>query len=1294
MGACAGDGCPGATPMQGDFPEARRMRRPLKFRLTSQGASFLADNAIAILQGLFGGDDTGAVVLDLAELDMGLLDVEELGEGGVSLRELILALRVSPDQVTLELMEQPGRFRVRVDNAHISVRSGAIGFSEGGDDGVDLACRIADGVDDEDPARSRVGAITVELIVEPFVNEFDRIDARVDVPELTIHDWGVLFPVDCELVECTDGCGECRFGCPALSGSAAVAASLLENAKDRLAELIRSQIRERIDSTMEELGAQALDVELDVATLLGDLLPSAKAANPIRAMLSNTIGGIGVTRDPGGLGLDVRMDAGVDAQAHRCVTPLASEPEHVFGPPPGPEVSADPVHFVLSFAGGALDAAVWAAYKSGLLCVSLSSEEIAQISDGALALTAGGLESLLPGISSLAGPSAPLLVTLEPGFGAQDFPLVRVRQADDGRAQIVVALKKVGLSLHAEIDGRFARVIGLQATAEIHAGLVALPNASLEVTLDGVDIADLKVTYEEVLPGRDVSQLAGFLSGAVAGGLLADVSFPISAPGALGELLGAALELEVRSIRADGEQGDWIAARMALIQGQTSTAAASTEVEGWIGRTEVGHPPALAVPAAAADGHPLEYQVRVDHLPWTSFTQGGLPDLSGPHWMIHGEHSVHVRARRVGSPASLDMRGWQGFVTVPPPRQAPSQVPRQVAAHPGPADQSPDEPAAGCAQPGAPPLLLAPLLRRGGAVAGWTTLLTGCEDGKPAATSCDTSADCPPRQACSRGACVTAAPCATPLDCCPGQVCLTGLCQDPAACDAEHCTGAAQQCEGDWCVRKSCQADSACPAGLRCVDDRCVQGVPCDGKCTHGQACHALTAQCRPMPAACGGTSCGPGTLLHVSDPGGALLGGGCGWDDAACECVPSPPLPPGDIGRWGSVAWLDGKPVAAAYDSTYADLVWLEWPPPSASPATAPDPAPTAPARIESIAGVPLDQPRVGAQEGYRGGIAHPGPRTGRHTALVISAGMPLVAHRDDTGRALAVATRPAGAAWALHTVDDAGDAGHGIAAALLGDGMPALAYAATPSPGTYELRFIRSTTPTPTASADWGRAVPLPLPVPPPPGGGAPTPLTTEPALDMATRGDTTAIAWAADGRVGLASSTAGASFRASIVAETDAARDVAVAISADGAITVIFRDPGKGWLYAWTDGQLQTLDDGARAGTIRRMGAWPAAAYTGDNAGSTLLVAYQDPFEGDLWLARTASAAGPAPTPPIRIAQDGALGFHNALLLPSPADGHSPLDAPTYAYTALLGFDEAGRSKAGPHLIPIPAPDAAPR
>ena len=188
--------------------------------------------------------------MDLARFDMGAMDIADLGNGVVALRDVVLAVDVVPEQVSLVLVDSPGRFVARVERARISLREGILSY-ETEDGEMDSACRIADGLDTNDPLRSREGSVTVEVVIEPFVNEFGEPDARIDVPELTLHDMGVLFPVDCEIAECTDGCTECRVGCPLLSGSAAVADALFQEAPTLIADMVRTRIRDNFVNLLE-----------------------------------------------------------------------------------------------------------------------------------------------------------------------------------------------------------------------------------------------------------------------------------------------------------------------------------------------------------------------------------------------------------------------------------------------------------------------------------------------------------------------------------------------------------------------------------------------------------------------------------------------------------------------------------------------------------------------------------------------------------------------------------------------------------------------------------------------------------------------------------------------------------------------------------------------------------------------------------------------------------------------------------------------------------------------------------
>jgi len=1255
--ACQG-GCPGATVAPPPrFPVERLLQQAAQVRLTSEGTAFLAPRAEAILGGLLGLDEHGAVRVALADLDLDELTVVDLGLLNVGMRGLVLGLRLG--EVSLELVPSPDRFTVRLSGARLAVRDGIVSIGILADL-ADAACRLADGLEPE-TADARTATLSLEVDLLLGVARDGTLAVDAEIGTLDLHELGIALPVDCELAECQDGCGECEVSCPLLEGSAELLDGLTGGLEDALARALRPMLEERLAELLTALGAQPTDLLVDTSALLA--LDSLRAAHPVRVAFGPTPGGVRVLSDAGGRSLSLVFDPGLDAEPHPCIARPDDDPLHPFGGPPAAPAADEGVHAELAFAAAVLDQAIWAAYKAGVLCAAVTSADLATLSDGGGAVLAGALEPLLPGLGSLAGPDASVMVRLEPRLAPTDFPVVRIAPGSGSTPKLVLDLRDIGISLFVGLDGRFTRVIGLGVDASLTGGLVAQPDASLGVVLDGVDLAAIRVTYEEVLPGRDLEAVAGFLSGALAGGLLGDgLVLPVDLGAVLSESLGLPLSVELTELSATGESGDWLRVRVRLTDGATAHATPTTRVDA-PAVTQLGVRPRLHAPALEG-ARPLEYQVRVDHLPWTSFSAGAVPPLDPAAWWLAGEHVVAVRARYAGQPQTLDLAGWSGRIHVGEPS--------------GPDPR--DGPAGGCRlAPAARWSWLVGLAtgwgRRGGSTVA-ALAVAGCSDEVSGPQTCSPPSACPAGWACARGVCAAAEPCEDELDCCPGQVCLTDLCQDPAECvGAMSCPGLLAGCEDGFCVRLGCERVADCPPGLGCVAGRCVDRLPCDGRCRPTEACHAQTATCRRPPATCRET-CGPGEVLHVSDPDGSLLGAGCGWDAAGCACVASPGLPPGEVGRWGSLAVSDAGAVASAWDRTYGDLVWVELDVAGRSP------------QVASLDGVPANERPVAAPDGYRRGVATDGPDVGRFTALLTASdGSAHVAYRDDARRALRFGSGGP-AAWRSHVVDEADDAGWYASAALLPDGRPVIAYAAPGAPAASELRIATARVAEPASAEDWTREV-LAVGTPPlEPVGDVPVDAgETLHAIGVSSRlavaGDRVAVAWldlSAEPGVWLSWWDEGGEPELRRIAGGGAGRlglDVALAVDRAGRIIVAWTDVAVGRLHAAigdAEGGLEaeTVHEGQGGGTVRALGAWTRAAWTPDGR---VLLTYQDPQDNDLWLA--SRSEGGAWTRQL-VRAEGAVGYHNDLVV---------FGDTAWIYTVELGFDGSGRSRAGPRLVSVP-------
>jgi peptidoglycan-associated lipoprotein len=99
---------------------------------------------------------------------------------------------------------------------------------------------------------------------------------------------------------------------------------------------------------------------------------------------------------------------------------------------------------------------------------------------------------------------------------------------------------------------------------------------------------------------------------------------------------------------------------------------------------------------------------------------------------------------------------------------------------------------------------------------------------------CRGDQDCPQGQECAGGGCRDIPNyCATSADCAAGQVCRDNTC---GPCTQNEECGDGQVCADGACIDAECQSDDQCPAGLSCVNYKCVNTQPTtavpEGQCS------------------------------------------------------------------------------------------------------------------------------------------------------------------------------------------------------------------------------------------------------------------------------------------------------------------------------------------------------------------------------------------------------------------------------------------------------------------------------
>lgn len=202
--------------------------------------------------------------------------------------------------------------------------------------------------------------------------------------------------------------------------------------------------------------------------------------------------------------------------------------------------------------------------------------------------------------------------------------------------------------------------------------------------------------------------------------------------------------------------------------------------------------------------------------------------------------------------------------------------------------------------------------------------------------------------------------------------------------------------------------------------------------------------------------------LLALAGPGCS-----CGSEEVECngpdgECMEGE-VPRGPTGRWNSLDMDGDRLVAAAYEESLGDLVFIEVGDDGGQ-------------EVQVVDGIP-DDILPTYQGGYRGGVVEPGPNVGAYTSIKLQGGSALIAYHDLDGKRLKLA-RQDGDDWSVSEVDvdPFGLARVGLYAslAIVEDGRPAIAYQAVGVDDgnggrLAQLRYAVANDSSPSQNADW---------------------------------------------------------------------------------------------------------------------------------------------------------------------------------------------------------------------------------
>ncbi|PKN57355.1 MAG: hypothetical protein CVU56_11530 [Deltaproteobacteria bacterium HGW-Deltaproteobacteria-14] len=974
---------------------------------------FITERIRALVLAFFDADAEGRALIPLASLGLGAFSTS-LGPFDAEVRDLVLVVDLAALEVAFVPGSHPPRLRIAVDDAVVGLQQGTLaGTIDAFLFSGNVACGLANG------ANGRVAKLDLDLELELATTSEGGLDVRVLPSTVALQDVALSIRTDCGLSECLDGlsppstaeCFECETICPVIDiGSALVSVvqALFSDLVDGLLDLLADDLANVFLDGFLNGRPLAVEGTLDLAGLFGAVLPWLQTARDLGVLARPAGDAFAISGSGDALGLDLVLDAGLDAApTHPCVGALGPDPTYEPGLRPifdgvarGPGGQPIPYDLALGVSGAVVNETLWALFKSGALCIDVTTDDLANATAGGLVVTARALALLLPGVTSLAGADAPVRIRVRPDLALAPAP---VTFGDGVGAPLIgLALRDTRVDVDVLVGDQFFRVIGFRADLTVGLAVDVLPGAKLGLRVDDVGLDRFDLPDGELFADARLDLIAPFVVD-LALGFLADrpITIEVGTSGLL-DGFGVPIAPEVVALGRAGVGADWLAIYVAFAELPTPTTLALPVMS--FGDARDG-----GVPFTAAIAPGDSVQLRVAGGSWSGWFAGPGPHrLEHPRLWLVGAWPVEARIRPA---AGLPGQAFPvGLVHVVPALAPVLDVPSFPTAPPPPveAPASPPPTAEGCTggganNPWALTLVLlalfarrrarsrtaAPARARAPARASVRTAapaparsrarllalaaglaLTACADDAVApARRCAHHDQCDDDYLCGPGGvCVAAPTCDHDLDCCPGAVCFSGWCRPTIECDdvaGRPCEGLGEACEAGRCVPAPCAADGACDGATHCFAGRCIAGLPCDDRCVGGELCDVASGRCliAGSPPACGE---GARAILAAGFSPEPLTCDGFAWP---AECADLPTIAPGRPGVDGRLLELPSGPALVSYDPAYGDLVLSRF---DASDARS----------DVALDGVPERAPEA-PPRGYRGGVRQAGPDRGARPAV-----------------------------------------------------------------------------------------------------------------------------------------------------------------------------------------------------------------------------------------------------------------------------------------------------------------------
>lgn len=525
-----------------------------------------------LLPTLVGTDENGWTCLPAVDdlLDGGIALPLALGPfvADVGIRDLALCLDLAELAVELVPDTSPAALRLSVSHARLAFAQPAV--VHGSVDlllaNPDAACVIDNqlGLDDIPHAAE----VSFQVLATLDVDEDAAFTLTTQTESLEVHDVGTTIETDCSQPECSDpnpggACLECGVCDPANFGTdlAEFLNELFGQAFDPIVALVLDAVSQPLLD--ELLNGRPLDVsaEISISNTLGALTESARTAADLGLLVRPAADGFSVQGESAARRLDLRFEGGTaPVSLHPCVGELGEDPVFEPGPWPtfdDPLAGDTPWSIALGISEAFVNQAIWSLYESGALCLAPTTRELADLTGGLVALNAGLLDLVVPGIARMAGRSASIRIRILPRLSAADFPVVVVGPPDS-EATIRLALPHLDVALEAWIDHDWVQLLALSAGVEADLAMT-LAGTNAELVVDRVSVLDVTTAPGSLIAAARPEEIVTLAMEAIVQVLQSGpFALSLDLSGLTAALGDVPLAIEALRIGPTGPASDWL----------------------------------------------------------------------------------------------------------------------------------------------------------------------------------------------------------------------------------------------------------------------------------------------------------------------------------------------------------------------------------------------------------------------------------------------------------------------------------------------------------------------------------------------------------------------------------------------------------------------------------------------------------------------------------------------------------------------------------------------------------------